>query len=143
VFGIRNTIATRGREIDPRLRQVAVFGLIGVVATATHAAAALLAHEQLGLHPFVANFVGYCCAFSVSYFGNARFTFARRALHGPQFLRFLGVSLMGLALSQALTYLCTELLHLPFAVALIPVVTLVPILSFILSRVYAFADPAK
>lgn len=142
VLGLRQAIATRGRTISPELRQIATFGVIGVVATGTHATAALLANHQLGLKPIVANFVGYLCAVSVSYFGNARLTFGRRAMHGPQILRFILVSLAGLALSQALTFICTELLHLPFKIALIPVVTLVPIFSFVLSKIYAFADPA-
>jgi putative flippase GtrA len=140
VLGLRQAIATR--EITPELRQVAIFGVIGVAATATHATVALAANHELGLQPFIANFVGYSCAFSVSYFGNARWTFGRRSLHGPQFLRFLVVSLLGLALSQTLTFLCVDVLHRPFAIALIPIVTLVPLLSFVLSKVYAFADPA-
>ena len=117
------------------------FGVIGVVATATHATIALTAHRALGLNPLLANLVGYCCAFSVSYFGNARLTFSRRALHGPQFLRFMAVSLLGLGLGQALTFIGVDILRLTFAIVLLPVVTLVPLLNFILSKVYAFADP--
>jgi putative flippase GtrA len=126
--------------MDPRLREIATFGVIGVVATTTHAAIALFMNQHLGIAPFTANFLAYCCAFSVSYFGNARFTFGRPAFRGRQFLKFVSISLLGLALSQALTFLCTGVLGLPYTLALIPIVTLVPILSFVLSKAYAFAQ---
>ena len=35
-----------------------------------------------------------------------------------------------------------HVLHLRYAIALVPIVTVVPIVSFALSKAYAFADPA-
>jgi putative flippase GtrA len=130
------TVADR----HPQLRQLAMFGMIGVTATAAQAAIALWTHAWIGLPPVAANGLGYVCSCSVSYLGNAWLTFRRPALHGPTFLRYVGVSIVGLILSEALTFLCADLLSWPFAVALIPVVTLVPLLSFVLSKSYAFAD---
>jgi putative flippase GtrA len=127
----------------PGFRQGATFVLVGGAATSTHVVTALLAQHLLAVSPTTANLMGYSTAVLVSYLGNAGLTFGRQLLHGPQFLRFIVVSLAGLALSQSLTLLCVNLLHLPFAIALIPIVTLVPICSFVLSKVYAFADPAE
>jgi putative flippase GtrA len=124
----------------PQLRELAIFGMVGAAATAAQAAIALWTHARMGLQPVAANGLGYVCSCSVSYLGNAWLTFRRPALHGPTFARYVGVSIAGLVVSEGLTFLCADLLGWPFAFALIPVVTLAPLLSFVLSKTYAFAD---
>ena len=119
-------------------RQVPLFAVVGVAATLTHVIAALAARELGDLSPLAANFVGYACAVGVSYLGNARFTFRRAVLHGPQFVRFVVVSLAGLALTQGLTWLLAERAGWPFWMALAVVAVAVPALSFVLQRVWAF-----
>ncbi len=122
----------------PLLQQVPLFAVVGAAATLTHVAAALAARELAGLSPMQANFVGYICAVGVSYLGNARFTFRRAVLHGPQFARFVAVSLAGLALTQGLTWLLVEQLGWPFWAGLAVVAVAVPALSFVLQRLWAF-----
>jgi len=119
-------------------RQVPLFAIVGVAATLTHVIAALAAREIAGLSPLAANFVGYACAVGVSYLGNARFTFRRAVLHGPQFVRFIVVSLAGLALTQGLTWLLVEQAGWPFWAGLAVVAAAVPALSFVMQRVWAF-----
>jgi putative flippase GtrA len=135
---LRRTMAVADRY--PHLRQLAMFGIIGVAATALQAAIALWTHARVGLRPVAANGLGFVCSSVLSYLGNAWLTFRRPALHGRTFLRYVGVSVVGLLVSEALTFLCADLLRWPFAFALIPVVTLAPLLSFVLSKTYAFAD---
>lgn len=128
-------------NLSPAARQVVTFALVGGAATGTHVVAALAAHEIGGLAPLSANFVGYTSAVMVSYLGNAYLTFKRPALHGPQFIKFIVVSLMALALNQLIVYYCTHIMDWRFAWALIPTVVLVPLFTFIMSRLWAFADP--
>lgn len=122
----------------PLTQQVPLFAIVGAAATATHVVAALAAREWAGLSPMAANFVGYLCAVGVSYLGNARFTFRRAVWHGPQFMRFVVVSLLGLALTQGLTWLLVERLGWPFWAGLGVVAVAVPALSFALQRLWAF-----
>lgn len=122
----------------PLLQQVPLFAIVGVAATLTHVAAALAARELGGLSPMAANFVGYGCAVGVSYLGNARFTFRRAVWHGPQFIRFVAVSLLGLALTQGLTWLLVVRMGWPFWMGLSVVAVAVPALSFVLQRLWAF-----
>ncbi|PZQ64118.1 MAG: polysaccharide synthesis protein GtrA [Phenylobacterium zucineum] len=122
----------------PLAHQVPLFAIIGAAATLTHVVAALAARELGGLSVMEANFAGYLMAVGVSYVGNARLTFRRRALHGPQFLRFIVVSLLGLCVTQGLTWLLAEQWGWPFWAALGVVAVAVPALSFGLSRVWAF-----
>lgn len=125
----------------PLLHQVPLFAIVGAAATATHVTAALAARELAGLSPMAANLVGYLAAVGVSYLGNARFTFRRAVWHGPQFMRFVVVSLAGLALTQGLTWLLVEQAGWPFWAGLAVVAVAVPALSFVLQRLWAFRGP--
>jgi putative flippase GtrA len=122
-------------------RQGALFAMVGVCATAVHVIVALATREGLGLGPMQANLVAYACAVGVSYVGNARFTFLRPTLHAPQFVRFVVVSLAGLAANQAITWLLVNRLGWPFWLGLAVVVVVVPAISFLAARAWAFADP--
>jgi len=122
----------------PLVQQVPRFAVVGGLATLTHVTIALAARKLAGLTPLEANLVGYLAAVGVSYLGNARFTFRRAILHGPQFVRFVMVSLAGLALTQGLTWLLVERLGWPFWAGLGVVAVAVPALSFVLQRIWAF-----
>lgn len=119
-------------------RQGGTFAVVGGVATLVHVALALAVREGLGLSPLSANLAGYCAAVGVSYLGNARLTFRRPTRNRAQFGRFLAVSLAALALNQTLVYLLVEKAGWPFWLALGPVVVIVPALSFVLSKLWAF-----
>lgn len=120
------------------IRQGGAFAVIGLLATATHAGAALGSETAFGLAPLSANFIGYCTAVGVSYFGHTWITFRQPAMQGGQFLRFVVVSLSGLGLNQAIVYLTTHLAGWPLWAALIPATLLVPAFTFVLSKLWAF-----
>lgn len=119
-------------------RQGGTFALVGIAATAAHLAAALAARELAGLPPLVANLCGYGCAVSISYFGNARLTFRTRAADAGQAARFLITSLGVLAFNQGLVWLLVERGGWDFRWAMVPVVVGSPILSFGISKLWAF-----
>jgi len=127
---------------DGTLRQISTFALVGGAATAAHLGSALVANQYFGLPPLSSNLVGYTSAVLISYLGNARFTFKRPTMNGAQFARFLAVSLLALALNQAIIYYCSIVLGWDFVWALIPVAIVVPLFSFVMSRVWAFVDRA-
>jgi len=124
-------------------RQGGAFALIGIIATGVHVVVALTARTALGLDPLVANFTGYACAVAVSYLGNAHLTFGRSARDVGQFARFLFVSLLGLGLNQTIVHLLVDRGHWPFWLALGPVVVLVPVLSFLLMKLWAFGSGGR
>lgn len=123
------------------LRQSATFAVIGLLATGAHVVAALSAEAALELEPLYANLVGYFSGVGVSYFGHAWLTFRTPALHGAQFMRFAVVSLLGLLLNQTIVYIVTHLIGLPLWAALIPATVLVPIFTFVVSKLWAFRRP--
>ena len=119
-------------------REINLFVLVGLCATACHYMAALGAHHFLGLGPMTATFAGYLSSVGVSYLGNSRLTFRRPALHGPQFARFATISLAGLAINQAIVFVCAHLWGWPLKLALVPVVIIVPAATFAMSKFWAF-----
>ena len=70
--------------------------------------------------------------------GNALWTFGGQGQGAPTALRFLAVSLLGLALNQSIVHITVNMLDWPFAIALAVVVMVVPITIFALSKLWAF-----
>jgi putative flippase GtrA len=126
------------REIPGVVREVPLFAVVGVAATAINYVAALGAQHLLRFGPLPAGVAGYAAAVGVSYFGNSLLTFRRPALHGPQFARFAAISLAGLALNLGLVFVGTRALGWPLWQALVPVVLVVPAATFALSKFWAF-----
>lgn len=119
------------------LRQLVIFGLVGVAATLTHYSIALLSHEVLGLHLYVANPVGYICAVGVSFFGHGRWTF-RVDLGMGVFRRFVIVSITTFLASQAILVGLEAGLDLPHRLSLGVVVLTIPLISFLLNKLWVY-----
>lgn len=113
-------------------RQVATFIVVGVSATATHFTVGLVVFYvlQVGLSALWTNFIAFCFAFLVTYFGNALLVFPETKLGPASFIRFLSVSLVSLGLNQAIVYALVERLGLPYWQALIVVLMVVPPATF-------------
>lgn len=124
------------------VRELNVFIVVGVAATACNYVAALAAQRFGHLGPLAAGLAGYLASVAISYFGNSMLTFRRPPLHGPQFVRFMTISLAGLALNLALVFAGTRLLARPLWQAEIPVVILVPAATFVMAKFWAFRAPA-
>lgn len=127
-------IKSLNREL---LRQLFFFGIIGVSATLTHYFVALLSHEYLSLSLYIAHPLGYSTAVAISYFGHGRLTF-RRELNWAVFVRFVLVSLTTFGLSEAILWGLETQLTLHHAASLAIVVCTIPILTFILSKLWVF-----
>jgi putative flippase GtrA len=126
----------------PLLRQIASFGATGVCATLVHVGVALALIERAALDSFVANACGAAAAFTVSYLGNARITFASQHGLWNGAGRYLLVTFASLALSSAILVL-TQLSGLStYAYALIVVIA-VPPATFLLAKFWAFQHPLK
>ncbi|HSF95384.1 MAG TPA: GtrA family protein [Thermohalobaculum sp.] len=118
-------------------RQVTSFGLVGVLATATHAAVGLTLHDGLGINPLPANLVAFLCALCLSFLGQTRLTFPDRKADTGAFLRFTAVSLLGLGLNQAIVWLVTSVLDRPYWLALATIIATVPAATFLALKFWA------
>ena len=114
-------------------REVFAFFVVGVTATVTHLCVGLLVFYvlPLGLSALWANFIAFCVAYLVTYFGNAILVFPETKLGPASFFRFLTVSLVSLSLNQVIVYALVGVLALPYWQALIVVVVVVPPTTFL------------
>jgi putative flippase GtrA len=126
-------------KLPAMIRQLNIFMLVGVTATAINYVAALAA-QRLGLTPLPSGVAGYVASVGVSYFGNSLLTFRRPAIHGPQFARFAAISLVGLGINLGLVFCGAHVMGWPLWQALIPVVLIVPAATFVMSKFWAFAE---
>jgi len=120
------------------LRQVSVFGIIGVVATFVHYSVATVFAEIGIVSVYLANLAGYLCALSVSYFGHNKFTF--QVEHSRTLLaKFVSVSVTVFACSQLILLGLESYFHLPHAISLAFVVLTIPVMSFILNKFWVYS----
>ena len=125
------------------LSGLVAFGLVGVVATATHFAVGLTI-VGLGIAaPFNANIVAFLTAFLVSYIGHRRFTFESAARHLHALPRFFTIASGGLVLNQIIVYCCVDIFGLSYLLALFVVVSTVPGLIYLAGRYWAFPETAR
>ena len=103
------------------------FVSVGALAAAVHYVAALLAHAY-GLQPAGANWIGFLCAFPVSYLGHRHWSFrGTQASHVAAFFKFLAVALLGFLGNQVLLWLALGI-----------VMVIVAVSTWLLSRFWAF-----
>ncbi len=110
------------------LRELFAFIVVGIAATVTHFAVGLTLFYALplGISALWANFMAFCVAYLVSYFGNAILVFPDTKLGPSSFFRFLTVSLASLGLNQAIIYVFTGILAWPYWQAMIVALMVVP-----------------
>lgn len=126
------------RSVPERVRSVATFAAVGVLATVTHVAIGLAVTALGAATPFVANIFAFLCAFAVSYLGHHRYSFRSTAAHRHAAPKFLAVGLFGLLLNQLIVAALVNGLGAPYYAALAVIVAVVPPLTYLLSLFWAF-----
>jgi putative flippase GtrA len=116
------------------------FGAVGLFAGAIHYWVVIALVELTALSPLQANFGGFAAAFWGSYLGHRYWTFADHRLDraSSSFFRFLATALLGFAINHALFYLLLQHTRLPYFISLAIVVAVVAVLTYFLSRLWAF-----
>ena len=114
-------------------RELFAFLVVGIASTVTHFSVGLVLFYvlPLGLSALWANFIAFCLAYLVTYFGNAILVFPDTRLGSASFFRFLAVSLVSLGLNQAIVYAFVSVVGRPYWQALIAVLIVVPPTSFL------------
>ena len=123
------------------LGQLARFAVVGVAATITHVAVALLATYQFAIPPLQANLAGFIVAVGVSFQGHLRVTFRVENPQRYHLYRFLVLSVMSLAISSLITAIGV-LNGADMRLVMVFVALIVPLSSFFIARLWAFAIPA-
>lgn len=124
--------------------QIGWFVAVGCAAAATHWLVAVACVVMWQLPPLAANVVGWLAAFLVSFSGHYRLTFRRqRKSLAAACGRFFLVSAGGFLINE-LSY--AWLLHftdIPYDLLLAAILVAIALLTFILSRFWAFRSKAS
>lgn len=119
------------------ISQLARFGVVGVGAMTVHWLV-VVAIVPLGIPELIANVIGFCVAFNVSYFGHHYWTFASTTETLTTFKRFLTVAITSFIVNECLYSLLLNFTTLDYRTALAIVLVAVAALTFVLSRLWAF-----
>lgn len=121
------------------MKQIHWFVVVGALAALVHLSV-VRGLVPLGLPPLAANVFGFLVAFGVSYVGHRRFTFATAKASVRQSLpRFFATALASFALNEALYAILLATTALNYAVALFIVLVVVALVTFVVSKYWAFA----
>ncbi|MET0091667.1 MAG: GtrA family protein, partial [Candidatus Thiodiazotropha sp.] len=88
----------------------------------------------------VNNIFAFLIAFGVSYIGHSLWTFShKKHQHNKTVARFLGVAVFSFALNEGGYYLLLEYTQMEYLFSLLIVLIIVPVITFILSKYWAFS----
>ncbi len=120
--------------------QVFKFGFIGGLAALVNLLIVwLLVDKALFMKPLVANIFAFLVAFWVSYFGHSRLTF-NHTRHKMRFVapKFFLIAICSFILNETLYFLLLHLTPLSYLWSLFIVLMIVPVFTFVLSKIWAF-----
>ncbi len=125
------------------MQQIAIFIAVGTGAAFTHLSVVAATVELMALRPLAANAIGFGVAFFVSFTGHSRWTFpiGRERLAAAR-MRFLAVALTGFAVNQTAYAQALQLTGQDYYLPVLAAVILgVAVATFLLSKLWAFAQP--
>jgi len=121
-------------------RELLWFGIIGVSAMLAHFVLVAVILVPLGLPPLIANIVAFLLAFQISYWGHRHKTFeAGHVPHRQALPRFFMVSCLSFCLNEAMYFVLLHFTPLDYRLALLIVLGCVAVLTFVLSKLWAFS----
>jgi len=118
--------------------QLFIFGVVGVLATATHYVVALVCTEAMGISVYISNLFGYLVALPPPFFGYGTFTFRVRL--SPQiFTRFCIASALTFLFSECLLGILATQYQMGHRLNLLLVVILIPMVTFVINKFWVYA----
>ena len=120
------------------------YGMVGVLATVVHYSIGFSLHTFLDWSPFWAHFCGFFGGFLTAYTGHYHFSFRDNGRHSNRMPKFFATALIGLTLHQTGIYVLSERMQLDYATVAAPLVMVsVPLVTFLLSKLWVFSNPAS
>ncbi|WP_298915718.1 GtrA family protein [uncultured Algimonas sp.] len=118
------------------------FGAVGIVATFVHAACVVILSLNTAWPPVVMNSSAFLIAFAVAALGHSLYTFRIARNRAAAVTRYFVLSVLLLCVSNGALYLLVDPVGVDPAFAKAVAVAIVPGLSYLLSRFWAFAPGA-
>lgn len=115
------------------------FAVSGGFATGTHVIVFVVLIEWLSVRPVISAGVAFVVALFVSYGMNYHWTFSVSGPHRVMLPKFIVVAVLGLLLNLGITYSVVDMAGYWYGYALLLVVLLVPMVTFVLSKLWVFS----
>lgn len=119
-------------------RSLIRFGLVGTATTLIHVTVFSSLVELFEITPVAASVPAFIASMLASYGANRRWTFRAQGAHRTLLPKYAIVALGGLGLNLLITYLVVNLMGCWYGLALALVVAVVPTVTFIANRHWAF-----
>ncbi len=123
--------------------QLSRFASVGIIATAVHVGVYVGLIEFGELSAVLASIPSFGAAVLVSYFGNRVWTFGANGRHRTQFPKFAVVATFGLLINVAINLLVVNLARGPYWAALLIVIAVVPLSTYMLNRTWVFRKTSQ
>lgn len=121
-----------------QLIQISRFLTVGSLAAAVHFSVVVLLVQYVGYEPLIANVGGFVLAFQISYWGHRLWTFSETEIsHREAYPKLVMVQITNFGLNEIFYYFLLSL-HLPYQVALLIVLAVLPIFTFVTSKFWVF-----
>jgi putative flippase GtrA len=121
--------------------QLIRFGIVGSCAAAVNILIVIWSVQNFGVQPLLANIFAFLVAFNISYIGHRYWSFANATLqHRTSVPRFLLIAVTSFALNEGLFYIFLSLLDWYYVWALLLTLLIVPLFTFVFSKIWAFKD---
>jgi putative flippase GtrA len=125
----------------PALKQPIWFIIIGTSSSCVHFCTVFISVHFFAIKPLLANIYAFCIAFLVSFFGHRRFTFCATHIRWQKTLpKYLSVAVLSFALNETFYWYLLHHLNIDYRLALAIVLGCVSILTFTLSKCWAFTQ---
>jgi putative flippase GtrA len=128
------------------IKELLIFGCVGCTAMLVHFICVVYWLVPIHhINPTHANIIAFAIAFQISYWGHRCITFNSSSYapllpHKKTLPRFFGISLLGFIINQSLYVFLLTHLKLNYDLALFYVLIIVAVLTFILSKCWAFSS---
>lgn len=128
--------------IKNNVKEIFFFGLVGLMATATHYICALTSLEELKLDIYLSHLLGYLCAVAVSFFGHSLLTF-KTGLKLKLLMPFFLVSVSTFCLSELALWMCESIFKLNHKISIGIVVISIPVISYFMNKLWVYKNAGK
>lgn len=123
------------------------FAIVGLAATAVHAAVALLLALPDILAPLIANTVAFLTAFGVSFAGHHFWSFPQTAAGQSRWRarlpRFFLLAVAGFAANSGVLAAWLAFTPWPKGLGILLAICIIPAVTFLGARLWAFAEPTR
>lgn len=124
-----------------RLGEMFRFGIVGALATLTHFMVLVALVEHVYMQPALSNGVAFLCAVSVTYLGQSLWVFSGHgSINLVKLLRFSVSLALGFFVNISIMALATEGFGLGHRIGFLVACLSVPILSFIINKLWVFRN---